>query len=271
MGGVQDVGQDAARTVRASRAYQILVKVGLVSYGIVHLLVSWVALRLALGERGGAQASNEGALQTMASTPLGAGLMWVVAAGLGTLVVWQLVRILIGFREFEEAKRWRKRASAVLRALIYGSLAAASASIAVGAQRPGGDSKETLSAQLLAMPGGTLLVGAVGLAVIGYGVYQVVKAVRNKFNEDLEVPLDGVPERLAQAGFVAKGLSLGIVGGLFLWAAATLDPAKAGGLDQALRLVLERPFGPWLLGALAVGLGAYGVYCFFWATWAKNA
>ena len=258
MGGVKDVGQDAARTVRASRAYQILVKVGLVSYGIVHLLISWVALRLALGERGGAQASNEGALQTMASTPLGAGLMWVVAAGLGTLVVWQLVRILIGFREFEEAKR-------------YGSLAAASASIAVGAQRPGGDSKETLSAQLLAMPGGTLLVGAVGLAVIGYGVYQVVKAVRNKFNEDLEVPLDGVPERLAQAGFVAKGLSLGIVGGLFLWAAATLDPAKAGGLDQALRLVLERPFGPWLLGALAVGLGAYGVYCFFWATWAKNA
>lgn len=136
MGGVQDVGQDAARTVRASRAYQILVKVGLVSYGIVHLLISWVALRLALGERGGAQASNEGALQTMASTPLGAGLMWVVAAGLGMLVVWQLVRILIGFREFEEAKRWRKRTSAVLRALIYGSLAAASASIAVGAQRP---------------------------------------------------------------------------------------------------------------------------------------
>lgn len=46
-----DKGKGAARKVEQSTAYQWLVKVGLVFYGIVHLLVATMAIRLALGMR----------------------------------------------------------------------------------------------------------------------------------------------------------------------------------------------------------------------------
>ncbi|MGZ8771474.1 MAG: DUF1206 domain-containing protein, partial [Aeromicrobium sp.] len=63
-------------------------------------------------------------------------------------------------------------------------------------------------------------------------------------------------------GYVSKGIALLIVGGLFLGAAWTHDPDKSGGLDQALRELLDRPFGSLMLGVIAFGIGCYGLFCF---------
>jgi hypothetical protein len=72
--------------------------------------------------------------------------------------------------------------------------------------------------------------------------------------------------RLGQAGYVAKGFALGAVGGLFCWAALTFDSQKAGGLDAALRTLLDqRPLGQIAVGLTGLGLAAFGVYCFGWA------
>ena len=71
--------------------------------------------------------------------------------------------------------------------------------------------------------------------------------------------------RLGQAGYIVKGIAFVIVGGLFGWAAITYDAEKAGGLDDALRTVNEAPAGSVLLTVMALGLIAFGVYCFFWA------
>ena len=68
--------------------------------------------------------------------------------------------------------------------------------------------------------------------------------------------------RLGQAGFPAKGVALGVVGGLLVYAAATFDPARATGLDGALRAILGAPFGRVLLTLVAVGIAAFGAYCF---------
>ncbi|MDQ3481565.1 MAG: DUF1206 domain-containing protein, partial [Actinomycetota bacterium] len=42
------------------------------------------------------------------------------------------------------------------------------------------------------------------------------------------------------------------------------------GLDVALRTLLDESFGPWLLAVVAVGIGCFGVYCFFWARYADT-
>lgn len=63
---------------------------------------------------------------------------------------------------------------------------------------------------------------------------------------------------LARAGYVAKGVALGVVGVLFMVAAATNDPEEAGGLDAALRSLLELPAGTALLTAVGLGITAYG-------------
>ena len=67
---------------------------------------------------------------------------------------------------------------------------------------------------------------------------------------------------LGKVGYIAKGVAIAIVGGLFCYAAITHDPKKSGGLDQALQTVLEQPFGQVLLTAIALGIAAYGVFCF---------
>ncbi len=53
-------------------------------------------------------------------------------------------------------------------------------------------------------------------------------------------------------------------------AAITFDPAKSTGLDGALRTLANRAYGPWLLGALALGLIAFGIYGLAAARWAKT-
>ena len=67
---------------------------------------------------------------------------------------------------------------------------------------------------------------------------------------------------LGKVGYIAKGVAIGLVGVLFVYAAVTHDPKKSGGLDQALHEVLEQPFGPFLLVAIALGIACYGLFCF---------
>lgn len=74
---------------------------------------------------------------------------------------------------------------------------------------------------------------------------------------------------LARAGYVAKGVALGVVGVLFMVAAATNDPEEAGGLDAALRSLLELPAGTALLTAVGLGITAYGVYSLARARYAR--
>jgi hypothetical protein len=63
-------------------------------------------------------------------------------------------------------------------------------------------------------------------------------------------------------GFPAKGVSLGVVGGLLGYAALTYDPKKASGLDGALRTIAQAPFGGIVLTLVALGLAAFGAFCF---------
>ena len=267
-----DSGRDAARTISRSPAYRAMVKVGLVSYGIVHLLIGWLAVTLATSGSGNGETSNSGALRLLSDAPMGRVLLGVVAAGFAMLVVWQLVTLLVGHREFEGLKRWRKRGSSLMRAVIFGYLAFASGRLAASPGRnDGGGQQESLSRSLMELPLGEFLVGLVGLAIIAYGVYQVVKGIRGKFNEDLDRNLTGAGRWAAGLGFAAKGVAFALVGGLFVTAAVTFDPEQAGGLDQALSGLLQRPFGAALLVAVGVGLGLYGLYCFWWARHPKQA
>ncbi|HEY0097615.1 MAG TPA: DUF1206 domain-containing protein, partial [Pyrinomonadaceae bacterium] len=66
--------------------------------------------------------------------------------------------------------------------------------------------------------------------------------------------------RSGRAGFIARGIVFLIVGGFLIQAAWYYDSSKAKGLDGALQNLIQQPFGPWLLGAVALGLIAYGLY-----------
>jgi hypothetical protein len=139
----------------------------------------------------------------------------------------------------------------------------------LGAGSSGGQ-EQGLTARLMGAPLGRILVLLVAAAILAVGVTQVVRGVRQKFTEDLT----GTPSRatfwLGTAGYVAKGIALGVVAGLFGWAALSYDSKKAGGLDEALHTVRSQPTGPVLLTALALGFAAFGLFCFVWARNARS-
>ena len=253
--------------VRHSRGYQTLVKVGLASYGVVHLLVAWIALNIAFGRRG--EASPNGALKELAKQPLGSVLLWVMAAGLLTLTVWQIIEATVGRDDPNREGNVKGRGRSAGRAAVYLVLAVLTIGVALGAASGSDNSEETLSAKLMALPFGQILVAAVGAAVLAVGISQIVKGVRQKFVEDLDRNVSQAVRRLGTVGYVCKGTALAIVGVLFGWAALTYDPKKAGGMDDALATIREQPAGTWLLVAMAVGIACFGVYCFAWARFAR--
>ncbi|MET1052246.1 MAG: DUF1206 domain-containing protein, partial [Mycetocola sp.] len=108
--------------------------------------------------------------------------------------------------------------------------------------------------------------------VLAVGVYFVVKGVKKKFLEDITAPggqTGRTVTRLGQVGYIAKGVAIAVVGILFGVAAFTHDPSEATGLDGALKSLAQLPLGPVILAVVALGLIAYGVYCFARARYAR--
>jgi len=118
-------------------------------------------------------------------------------------------------------------------------------------------------------PLGQLAVGLGGLVVIGVGVYHVVKGWKKKFREDLASSPPHAVELAGQVGYPAKGVALGVLGILFVLAAVQHDANKAGGIDAALKALLELPLGPVILTIVGLGIAAFGLYCFGRAKHAK--
>ena len=124
--------EQVAREVSQSPWYDRAVRVGLAAYGVMHLLIGWLALQLALGDREGA-ASQQGAMRQLVQQPYGELLLWMIAFGFACLVVWQAVEALIGHRAHEGAKRAFKRLGSAVRVVVYAVLCFTAAQIAAHA------------------------------------------------------------------------------------------------------------------------------------------
>ncbi len=248
-----------------------LARVGLVSYGVVHLLVAWLALQLAWGGSG-ESADQSGALSTVAESPVGKPLLWIIAIGMIALAVWQALEVLrwrSGWSASGDArtKAVKKSAKAVAKAVVYAALAVLAIRFATGGGGSSSQQQQSTTAGVFGWPAGRWLVGLAGLVLVGVGVYHVYKGVTKHFLKEIDLA-EAPPSatrlvtRLGQVGYPGKGIAVGVVGGLFVWASVTFDPEKASGLDGALRTILEAPFGQFLLTLVALGIAAFGAYLF---------
>lgn len=241
------------------------VRVGLVAYGVVHLMIGWLAVQLALGDHS-QEASAKGALQELSAQPFGQAMVWGVAVGMLLLVVWRLIEAAFGHREVEDSERLRKRVASVLKACVYGVLGVSAVKVASGSGSSGSGSRG-MTGKMMDLPAGQWIVVAIGLAIIGYAGNIAWRGWKEKFAEhlDTEGKLGNSGAAyliLGKIGYIAKGISLAIIGGLFCYAGLIHKAKESGGLDAALEKVLEQPFGPYLLIAMGVGIACYGIFCF---------
>jgi len=248
-----------------STSLEWLARGGLIAYGVVHLLVGWLALQIAWGGASGISADTSGALRTLADQPFGKVLLWVVAVGLVALALWQTSQAIWGYRNQDRAKRIREQVTSGAKAAVYAGLAVSAALVALGSGSSSSQSQQQATTGVLAWPGGRVLVVAAGLVIIAVGIASIIKGVKKSFTEEIDTSSVSPTARkgvlgLGQAGYIAKGLALSVVGGLLTYATMTFDQQTAQGLDGALQTILAQPFGRFLLTAVALGFVAFGLF-----------
>lgn len=239
-----------------------VMRAGYAARGLVYAVVGGIAVWSAW--TGGNAEGTTTALSTLRDEPFGTALLWVMAVGLWAYMVW---RLLDGFLDLEdygsEGKGLVARGGLLATGLIHGAIGVSVASLAMGGNGQGGSGgsgAQGIVAQVMQMPGGRWIVGAVGLAVIGAGVYYAWKGFAEKYKED--IANTSTTERLEPVlkfGLIAEGVVVGIIGGLIVYAALTVDPSEAGGLGAAFEQIRQAPFGRILLVVIAAGLVAFAV------------
>ena len=221
---------------------------------------------------GGESADQSGAMATLADSPVGKPLLWIVAIGLIALAVWQAAEVFrwkSGWSASgkERTKALRKSGNALVKAVVYIAMAVLAIRFATGSGKSSSSSQQETTAGVMGWPGGQWLVGAAGLILVGVGAWHIRKGLNKHFLKQIDTSKASpsatrLVTRLGQIGFPAKGVALMGVGGLLIWAAVTFDPSKAQGLDGALRRILSLPFGQIILTLVAVGIAAFGAFCF---------
>ncbi|MGV8977782.1 MAG: DUF1206 domain-containing protein [Cellulomonas sp.] len=250
----------AGRVASNSRQLAWAARTGLTARAVVYLLIGVLAVLVARGRSG--EVDQKGALAEVISRPFGGWLVALAAVGFVGYALWRLSEAAFGV--VGEGRAVGPRVQSFARALIYGFLAFSAFSLLRGSTTGQSSQQEGYAAQVMAHPGGRLVIGVAGAVVVVVGAALVVEGLRltfmRNFSRELPPRARALVTQLGRIGTTARGLVFALSGGLVVAAAWTYDASKAGGLDGALKTLRDGPFGPTLLSLVGLGLVAFGLY-----------
>lgn len=260
--------KDAANAVEDasnSRALVIAARAGFAVSGLLHLLVGFVAIQLALGKAGQAgPADQAGAVAQLAAQPQGLLLLWAGFAACVALALWQTSNAVFDYGQLEARQKVGKKLSAAGKAVVFAVIALTFAASASGNSQTSGQSTSDFTVSIIKAPGGAFLLIAIGAATAIAGLVFVVLGVKGSFKKELRLPPPGtarsVVTGLGVVGYVAEGVALFLVGLLFIISTINADPRESTGLDGGLKALREQPYGVYMLTAVGAGLICYGLY-----------
>jgi hypothetical protein len=251
----------------------VLARFGLAARGFVYLVLGWLAIQIARGHSHH-QANSRGALADIARQTYGIALLWLLAFGFAAYAIWRLSEAIFG--TVSDGDKAVPRVASFVGGIIYLLFCVATFSFIAGRSKQSGTQQQVaVTARVMRHTDGRWLVGLIGVIVVVVGLAVVVQGLRRTFEKDLRLHemsrgTRAIVVSLGLVGTVARGVVFAIAGALVVDAAVTFKPRKSTGLDGALHTLAEHSYGPWLLGAFALGFIAFGLYGFAEARWSKT-
>ena len=248
-----------------SSGIKTLARLGFAAIGVVYLLMGVLAFLAAVGQRQGMRANQEEAVLHLHDLPGGRWLLGLIAIGLVGYIIWRFTQAI---RDTEckgsDFKGMATRLWYACSGLFYSGLALYAGRLAMqGHAEKGGNTSQTLTAKVLTWPGGDWLILIAGIVIIGIGIYQVYRAFSGQLKSDVNASkLSSTEEHLvyrtAQVGVSARGIVVAVIGYFLVRAGQHSRAGAVGSTDDAFDLLAA--MGPVVLGTVAAGLVAYGLY-----------
>jgi hypothetical protein len=245
-----------------------LARTGYAAKGVVYTLIGALSFQIAIGSGGSASGARE-ALKTISEQTFGQILLLIVGLGLIAYALWRMTQSLLDpENEGTDLKGKVKRVGYFVSAITYTLLAVFALYIVLGkggSQSTGGGGSKEITAEILAAPFGRWIVGIIGVAIIGAGIFQFIKGYKEKFKSRLKLwqmkaSFRTWAVRSGKFGLIARSITYAIIGSFLIKAAWNYNPQEAGGIQKAFEELLSQPYGPWLLGVVTLGFIAYGIY-----------
>lgn len=247
------------------KGIEYLARAGLAGRGFVYLLIAFIAVQIPFSEQG--SADKEGVMASLASKSWGFPVLIAIAIGFAGYAIWRLVEAILDPEgKSKETEGKFKRVGYLFRGVLYSVFAYNAVKVAFTHQSEGSTQKaQRTTAGVFEWPLGKWIVLAFGAGVIAAGAYNGYRAFAGKYRKDFKEREMTAKQKkvlfpMAAVGLFARCVVFTMVGIFFVHAAVTFDPAKAVGLDGALRKIVTSPGGPLMLEMVAFGLGAFGIF-----------
>ena len=260
--------QDGASKVGRSRVVGILIRVGDVARAFLSFVIGLLALQMALGTIS-ETLDEKGAIAATAAHPYGRFLLAIVLIGLIINVLWALACAIFDLLQVGHGVTGLfKRGALLLGAFAYlllipmlvfyvsnGSAVIPSTNFNI----------TRLASTIFLLPYGKWLVVVVGAGLIILGLVRLFSAFSRDFDKESRAYLLSPRQvtwikRVGRFGKITSGANVIIIGTLLVLAFVHADTLKATGIDGALLSLIKLPYGRLLLGFIALGLIASGVY-----------
>ena len=272
-------GKRAVSRPATSPLLENLTRLGYIVRGLIYAVIGVLAFQAAM-TRGGAITDPQGAIATLGRTPFGTVLLYAVFVGLIGYALWGLIRAIFDpLGKGEDMKGIGQRIGYLISGVSYGLLAVATWGLIHGtanAAQSGSQAAQgrMVAATILAQPWGPAVIVIVGLIVVADGIVQFALGLRPNFEQQFQPYALSTTDRtlfirLGRFGTSARGIVFLLIGVFLVLAAVTHNPSQVQGFDGVLLALLRQPFGPWMLGVVALGLIAFGIYSAMTGFWLR--
>lgn len=238
--------------------------VGLAAKGIVYSMIGALTA-LAAFDMGGQKAGRSEIIHFLQQQPFGNFLLYLLAVGILAYALWRFyTAIADAKREGTGKKALAKRFGYFCSGLVYSVFGITIFTTTWGGGS--GSNQQYVVEQVLNKPFGPFLIGLIGVIIIGVGIFQIHKGYSNKYLQDLNPGYGGHKSMIRKAGkfgFMARGVIFAILGYFVLRAGVTHNAEMIRSIQGAFSFLQQQSYGTLLMGVIAIGMLAYGVFMIY--------